>query len=133
MLRVLVCVGLLTGAAAGAEPISLLSAEEFEAHVSGQTVYWMRDDEDFGAEQYLPDHSVIWQPTGGPCVYGRWYAEGPLICFRYEDEPDEPICWSFAEVQGGLVARREGGDLSSLLRAGAQTPAPLKCGGALTS
>lgn len=117
----------LMAAPAQAGPLALLGADDFEARVTGRTIYWTQGEEPAGAEQYLPGRRVIWRFGDNACTIGHWYAKGPYICFLYEND-DGPICWTFAEAQGGLAARPKGGAVSDVLRAGAESTAPLGCG-----
>lgn len=83
-----------------------MSAAEFEAYVTGKTLFYGQSGEAYGAEIYHENRRVTWSFLDGDCKEGRWYAEGPLICFVYEDRPD-PQCWTFERGAGGLIARFE--------------------------
>ena len=91
-------------APAGAQ--DLMSAEEFDTYTRGKTLFYGRGGKAYGAEIYHDDRRVQWSFLDGECREGEWYADGPLICFVYEDNPD-PQCWSFARGAGGLIARFE--------------------------
>lgn len=86
---------------AGAE--TPLSAEAFEAHVTGRTITFQRHGRIFGVEQYLTDRRVRWSVQPDLCQYGIWYARDDDICFVYEDDP-LPSCWTFWLRDGALVA-----------------------------
>lgn len=86
---------------AGAE--TPITAEEFEAHVTGKTVTYQQFDSLFGIEEYLPDRKVRWSTAPNECLYGTWYPQGDDICFVYEYDP-EPACWTFWLKDGALVA-----------------------------
>ncbi|MEP2892447.1 hypothetical protein [Tateyamaria sp.] len=94
--------------AATADP---MSAAEFEAYVTGKTLYYGRTGEAYGAEIYHENRRVTWSFLDGECKDGRWYNEGTNICFVYEDRPD-PQCWSFEQSAGGLVATFENNSTS---------------------
>lgn len=117
---------LLFAAPAPADLPVLLDAEGFAARVTGQTIYWEDHGALFGAEQYLPGRRVIWRAQGDLCAQGAWFADGPYICFRYEDTAG-PVCWAFAELGGRLIARPRHGAWTRVLRAAKQSPAPLSC------
>lgn len=104
-MRVLVFVlGLLTlPLHAVAEP---MTAAEFEAYVTGKTLYYGRAGEAYGAEIYHENRRVTWSFLDGECKEGYWYNEGRNICFVYEDRPD-PQCWTFERGAGGLIAAFE--------------------------
>lgn len=83
---------------------SPMGADAFEAYSQGKTLYYGTDEASYGAEEYLPNHRVRWSLLDGQCQEGRWYQEGELICFVYQDNPN-PQCWAFYKVEGGLMAR----------------------------
>lgn len=80
-----------------------LSAEAFEAYVTGQTITYQQYDYVFGIEEYLPGRQVRWSVAPDLCQYGTWYPEGENICFVYEDDPT-PHCWTFRLLGGLLTA-----------------------------
>ena len=81
-----------------------LTAEAFDALTEGRTMTWAEFGQVYGVEQYLPDRRVRWTVLGDDCITGHWYAEGPAICFQYDDRPD-PVCWIFTQDPTGLLAR----------------------------
>lgn len=83
-----------------------MSAAEFEAYVTGKTLYYSAGGDIYGAEIYLPDRRVRWSFLDGECKEGYWYEAGPNICFQYEDRTD-PQCWSFTLGPNGLIAQFE--------------------------
>ncbi len=83
-----------------------MTAAEFEAYVTGKTLYYGRLGEAYGAEIYHENRRVTWSFLDGDCKEGYWYEEAGAICFIYEDRPD-PQCWTFEKSGGGLVARFE--------------------------
>lgn len=91
-----------------AAPLSaqgLMTAEEFDRFTRGKTFYYGVDGQSYGAEEYLPNQSVIWTFLDGRCQNGIWYQEGEMICFEYDRLPERQ-CWTFREsTSGGLVAR----------------------------
>jgi hypothetical protein len=88
---------------ATAEP---MSAAEFEAYVTGKTLFYGRLGSAYGAEIYRENRRVTWSFLDGDCKEGYWYNEGRNICFVYEDRP-EPQCWTFERSPGGLIATFE--------------------------
>ena len=80
-----------------------LTAEEFDAHTQGRTLYYFSQGRAYGAERYMPGRTVTWSFLDGECKDGYWYPQGRLICFVYEDSGD-PQCWSFFRSGNGMRA-----------------------------
>jgi len=78
-----------------------ITAEAFEAHVTGKTLTYQQFDYVFGVEEYLPDRKVRWSTAPNECLYGSWYPQDDAICFVYEYDPT-PACWTFWLQDGGL-------------------------------
>lgn len=120
------CLAVAAGAAAAETP---MTAAEFEAYVTGRTVYYAsRGEAAYGAEQYLPDRRVIWTFLDGECAEGFWYEEDGLICFVYELDL-VPQCWSFWRLDGGITARFENDPAATALYELSQSDEPLICQG----
>ena len=85
-----------------------MTAAEFEAYVSGKTLFYEADGRRYGVEEYLSDRRVRWAflDGSGRCKDGYWYEVAGQICFVYEDNPG-PQCWSFYESGRGLSAKFE--------------------------
>lgn len=94
---------ILAGPAMAQQP---LSPAEFEAYVTGKTLYFGENGQPHGVEQYLSDRRVRWSFLDGDCNNGRWYEDLDLICFVYDKAPD-PQCWRFFLTDQGLRARFE--------------------------
>lgn len=91
----------VSGLPALAEP---MSAAEFEAYVTGKTLYYGNNGVAYGAEIYHENRRVTWSFLDGECKDGYWYeAEQSNICFVYEDRSD-PQCWTFEQTSRGLRA-----------------------------
>lgn len=80
-----------------------LTAEAFEAHVTGKTITYRQFENVFGVEEYLEGRKVRWSVTPDECQYGSWYPQDDTICFVYEYSPT-PACWTFWLRGGALVA-----------------------------
>ncbi len=109
-----------------------LTAAEFEAYALGKTLSYGAAGQVWGQEEYLPGRQVVWAFTGQPCQYGTWTEEmsvddAPLICFLYEDDPEQK-CWEFFKGTSGLVAQFLGDSGTSLAEVG-QTSEPMNCPG----
>lgn len=109
--------------ALAAEP---MSAAEFEAYVTGKTLYFGLDGQAYGVEEYLPDREVRWSFLDGKCKDGFWYDENDQICFVYEDTP-EPQCWTFFRDGETLRAVFENDPTSTVLYEAGQNDEPMMC------
>jgi hypothetical protein len=105
-----------------------LTAEEFDALTRGTTL----DTYDstfglYGWETYLPGQRVIWKDADG-CMTGTWSQVGDQICFVYENDPADPVCWAYFD-RGDHIAGWLDGDpgLMSIELIDKGT-APLSCG-----
>ncbi len=117
---------LAAGVAAAETP---MSAAEFEAYVTGRTIYYASLGEaPYGAEQYLADRRVIWTFLDGECAEGLWYEDDGLICFVYELDL-VPQCWSFWREGAGISARFENDPAATSLYELRQSDEPLTCQG----
>jgi hypothetical protein len=105
-----------------------LTAEEFEAHVTGKTLTYQQFGGYFGIEEYLPGRKVRWSVAPNECQYGSWYPEGQNICFVYEYSPT-PACWTFWLRGGALVVLSVNGIPGEELHEVGQSTEPLPCPG----
>lgn len=106
-----------------------MTAEAFDAYVTGRTLTYGINGTAYGIEQYLPGRRVLWAFVGDQCSEGVWYPQGQDICFRYDDNPDEPQCWRFWQTGDGLVAQfTNDGGMTELVEV-AQSDRPLVCAG----
>ena len=115
--------GLTTAAAWAAEP---MSGSEFEAYVTGKTLYFGQNGEAYGVEEYLDNRRVRWSFLDGECKDGIWYEEGEMICFIYDDTPD-PQCWTFYRETNGLRAIFENNPQATTLYEAQQSDEPMMC------
>ena len=83
-----------------------MTAAEFEAYVTGKTLFYGQSGQAYGAEIYFENRRVTWSFLDGECQDGVWYEEGQNICFLYENRSD-PQCWKFELHGGGLTATFE--------------------------
>jgi hypothetical protein len=126
--RLLLLAALLAAAPAATRAEAPMTVAEFEAYVTGRTLYYSTGGQDYGAEQYLPGRRVVWTFLDGECAEGFWYEEAGLICFLYELDL-APQCWSFFERAGGLAARFENNPAATELYEVRQSDEPLICQG----
>lgn len=107
-----------------------LSAAEFEARTTGRTMTYAREGRVWGREQYLSDHKVIWAFEGEACKYGVWSEAAPgLICFSYDDAPQDVECWRFYNRPDGLFAQSELAPEDGMLAAMVESDKGMTCGG----
>jgi hypothetical protein len=102
-----------------------MTAEAFESFAGSRTLHFERDGQPFGAEQYFPGRRSLWRFADGRCEEGRWWGEGPLICFRYGEGPAQ--CWLFSGPVGRFTA--ESVDSGLKLRLDRVDEQPLACPG----
>ncbi len=105
MRKFIFCILLCLPLAAFAEEI--VSPQEFKEISEGKTLYFTRNGQLFGIEQYYKRHRSTWQFADGECDDGVWYPDGDYICFQYTKNPDEQ-CWTFLKTDKGYVARAGG-------------------------
>lgn len=112
-----------------------LTAEEFEAIVTGRTLtYGEAGAPAYGIEHYFPNRRVAWAwIDSAECMEGVWYQQGPdedpAICFEYEDDLD-PQCWRvFREGEGLRAEFLNDGEGGSVLYEIVEEPGGLVCGG----
>lgn len=91
-----------------------MTGAEFEAYVSGKTLFFLENGQPYGAEIYLPGRRVRWSFLDGQCTEGTWFEQDGLICFDYEDRSDLQ-CWSFRQTDAGLAATFAGGTDATVL------------------
>jgi hypothetical protein len=112
---------------AAATPVAAedMTAEAFGRLAEGRTLYFTRDGRPFGAEQYFPGRRSLWRFEDGTCEEGRWWGEGRLICFVYDD--GAPQCWHFHGTSRSFTAESvESGFILDFSRADER---PLACPG----
>lgn len=112
--------------ASTAQAQNALSPAEFEAYVTGKTLYFGQGGQPYGVEQYLKNRKVRWSFLDGNCKDGRWYVETDLICFVYEDN-GTPQCWSFELTGDGLKAEFQGKPGAGTLYEVNESPEPMQC------
>lgn len=125
MRSLILILGLLPTVTSAAEP---MTADEFDAYVTGKTLTYAEAGVVYGIEEYLPDRRVRWAFTEDQCKEGTWYPSGEAICFVYEDN-FVPQCWTFYETAAGLAARYENVEDGRELYEVAKSPDPLVCRG----
>lgn len=103
-----------------------LTAQEFEARVTGKTLTYSAGGAAYGMEEYLEGRRVRWSFLDGECQEGRWYVAGERICFVYEDIP-VPQCWQFYAVGSRILARFENDPARTELYETAKTSEPMMC------
>ena len=106
-----------------------LNAQQFEDYTMGKVLTYGIAGAAYGIEQYLPGRKVVWAFVGAECRTGTWYEADQLICFLYDDRPDDPQCWSFYLGSGGLQAHFAGDPAGEGLIEVEQSSGPMTCAG----
>lgn len=117
---------LVSLAAAPSIAFAGMNAAEFEAYVTGKTLYFGQNGAAYGVEEYLPDRQVRWSFLDGKCKEGYWYEEAGMICFVYDDTP-QPQCWTFFPEASGLRAVFENDPANTVLYEAQQSEEPMLC------
>ena len=104
LLKSIVLVGLFAVPAFGE---TIITPNAFEKLSTGKTMYFTRNGQFYGAEQFYSRRRSLWQYADKECADGVWFPKGDLICFTY-DENKTQQCWHFIEKSDGFVARSEG-------------------------
>jgi hypothetical protein len=105
-----------------------MTADEFDAFTTGKTMDYIAEGTIFGREVYLPGRRVRWAFTAEECRSGSWYADGPHICFLYDDDP-QPKCWLVWRDGDGLAASYITDLPGTTPRQVLETDEPLACEG----
>lgn len=103
-----------------------MTPEDFEAFATGRTLDYAVDGQVWGSETYLPDRSVLDADTGGPCRTGRWYPDGPAVCFVY-DGSDQRHCWLYWREGGTVLAKPQAAGPDAPAQTVSPASAPLNC------
>ncbi|MCU0907661.1 MAG: hypothetical protein MUF73_09485 [Rhodobacteraceae bacterium] len=110
---------------------SPMTGAEFEAYVTGRTLTFAENGVVYGIEEYLEGRRVRWAFVEDECQEGTWYeaqVEGqPMICFIYDDAPDNEQCWTFFRTVRGLKARFMNDPSARELYEVEQSDTPLMC------
>ena len=114
--------------AAMAQAETPMTADEFEAFVTGKTMDYISRGAVYGREVYLPGRKVRWAFTADECRSGYWYGEGEQICFLYDGLP-VPECWIVWQDGNGLAASHARDTPDMAPRQVLETNEPLACEG----
>lgn len=120
-------IALATFLAAPAVAEPRMTAEDFDAFATGNTLAYLQSDGVFGTEEYLPGRKVRWSDGSPGCQSGLWYPKDGDICFQYQGVA-EPACWTFMK-QGGKVMADYAGDAETVFLDVAVSKDPLPCNG----
>jgi hypothetical protein len=106
---------------------TLMTAEEFEAWSTGQTLdYWI-DGAYWGSERHLSGRRTLDADATRDCHEGRWFPKGDMICFVYLELEGEH-CWHFWR-DGTRVMAEVAGEEGSLAAEITLADQPLACAG----
>ena len=107
-----------------------MTAEEFEAYVTGRTLTFGLDGQVYGIEEFRPGRRTTWAFMTDECREGRWFPRDDQICFVYDGDPAGlEHCWIFWQGDGGLNARFMGDGIGTELYEALNSERPLVCRG----
>jgi hypothetical protein len=121
-----------TTAHAGEEEI--VGPSEFRDYAEGWTLYFERDGEHFGSEEFRADGRVRWRYRDGSCVEGAWRSHGAQLCFLYDaaNSDGSVQCWRVVRKGEDLLVRLLQGPNTQNpgleLRVSGRDKKPLLCG-----
>ncbi len=107
---------------------TFMTADEYEAFSSGQTLDYAIDGTVYGAERHLPGRKTLDADLGEPCTEGIWFPQGDAICFVY-DGSDDTHCWHFWREGDQVLAKPVSEDPGSTPREVTVSPTQLSCPG----
>lgn len=125
---------MLTASAAQAGEV--VSPSEFRDYAEGWTLYFDKDGEHFGSEEFRADGRTTWRYRDGTCVEGAWRSHGAQLCFLYDaDNSDGTVqCWRVLKQNDDLYVRLlDGADPGLELRVTRRDREALLCGDPGTS
>lgn len=125
MVRLLALCLTLSAPAAAQSP---MTGSEFEAYVTGKTLYYSHLGVDYGVERYFSGRRVTWSFLDGECNDGIWYEQADMICFEYESGIDTQ-CWRFYRQGGGIRAEYASSDAEIELYEATERDTPMICQG----
>ena len=103
-----------------------MTAEEFEAYVTGKTLYFSHLGVNYGVEDYRTGRRVTWSFLDGQCSDGIWYPVEDMICFDYEGDIDTQ-CWRFYQQGNRIRAEFASSDAEIDLYEAAESDEPMMC------
>ncbi len=107
---------------------SFMTADEYEAFSSGQTLDYAIDGTVYGAERHLPGRRTLDADLGEPCTEGVWFPQGDAICFEYAGSNDTH-CWHFWREGNQVLAQPVGEDPGDQPREVTVSPTQMSCPG----
>lgn len=105
-----------------------VSPSEFEEYAEGWTLYFERDGERWGEEQFSEGGGTLWRYKDGTCSEGAWRPYEGDICFYYFGMEDSILCWQVMRDEEGMFARLETPEEEIELRITGRDRRQLICG-----
>ena len=105
---------------------TIITPEEFETLSQSKTLFFYRDGQIYGAEQFFKGRQSTWKFADGECDRGIWFPKGDQICFQYQANPGTQ-CWHFLKTKDGFSARFLGNEPSLDLKLRTINRAELIC------
>ncbi|MGH1577456.1 hypothetical protein [Planktotalea sp.] len=96
-----------------------IAPDLFLDHATGNTLTFSnnRTGTEIGREQFLRRDLSVWVEQSGRCTYGKIEVKGPLLCFKYEDDPRDDNCWMpFMKDKQLLVISRSNFEVQKVSR-----------------
>lgn len=78
-----------------------LDAEAFDQLTLGKRMDTYDPLRLYGVEEFLPGQRSVWRDAQG-CMRATWEQVGEMICFSYEDRPNDADCWVYTLREGEL-------------------------------
>jgi hypothetical protein len=108
---------------------TIINPSEFKTLATGKTLYFSKDGEPYGAEQFFKGQRTKWRFSNGTCEKGEWFTDDDLFCFNYE-RGIETQCWHFFKTdENSYAARAEGAPKEEIINLEAIDKNPLLCSG----
>jgi hypothetical protein len=134
-MRFLLALLLLFALPASAEE-QIVSPSEFREYAEGWTLYFDRDGQPFGSEEFYDEGRVKWRYRDGSCIDGVWRTHGAQLCFLFDtsNSDGQVQCWRVLRKDEDLYVRllNDTPDVFEL-RVSGRDKRPLLCGAPATN
>ncbi len=134
MRTVIAVLAFVAASLAPASDEKVVGPTEFRDYAEGWTLYFERDGEHFGSEEFREDGRTTWRYRDGTCVEGAWRSHGAQLCFLYDSANSDGTvqCWRVVRQGEDILVRLLGGENVENpgleLRVSGRDKKPLLCG-----